>query len=69
MGPIDKFNSFGWINVFLLNMLIQVIWTLVYVVESKIRIFQGVNPVQTHYVVYELKNTVKLIEHIDKSGT
>ena len=36
-----------------------------YVVDSKFVLPQDVNTVQTHHVIYEIKNAVELIDHIN----
>ena len=67
MEPLDTFNSFDWIHICLLDMSSWVVQNLMYVVESEFLLPRYINPVQTHYVVSELENVVKLIEHIDTS--
>ena len=40
-----------------------------YVVDYDFVLPQYVNPVQTHHVIFELENVVKLIENIDEFDT
>ena len=61
LEPIDKYGSFYWNHVCLLNMMIQLISNIMYAVESKLLL----PPVQKYYVISRLKNVVKLINNID----
>ena len=54
MDPVDLIYSMDWTYVCLLDMLSQVIRTLMYIVESKLLLPRDVNPVRTHFTLFQI---------------
>ena len=62
-------TSLYWVPICSLNLSIWVIWTVIYIVESKFILNQYANPVRTYYVVSELENAVDIVERINTLNT
>ena len=70
---IGPYRCIGYIGLnsrlFFPNTLSKVIHNLIYVVHSKFILPIYVNPVRTHYVVYELENVAEIVDCINTWNT